>query len=79
MPEPDHTDENLQTAQDEYDSASEHITALQQRMDDDDYDDTNTEESVKALKATWTTYRKALRAYISSADGTKSLPAAPDA
>lgn len=46
-------------------------------MDDDDYNDANTEESVKAQKATWTIYRKALRAYIAAADGTKSLPTAP--
>ncbi|EOS94765.1 hypothetical protein LU631_02820 [Erwinia tracheiphila] len=69
----------LLMAQEEYNRASDKITALQQRMDDDDYDDTNTEDTVKAQKATWTTYRKALRAYISAADGTKSLPTAPDA
>ncbi|MEW5290278.1 tail fiber assembly protein [Erwinia papayae] len=76
-PEPDPAIENLQKAQTKYDSASEHITALQQRMDDDDYDDINTEEAVKAQKATWTSYRKALRAYIAAGDGTVILPAAP--
>lgn len=68
---------NLGTAQAEYDRASEQITALQQRMDDEDYDDSNTEESVKAEKSTWTTYRKALRAYIAAGDGTNPLPTAP--
>lgn len=69
---------NLETAQAEYNRASDQITALQQRIDDEDYDETNTEESVSASKKSWTTYRKTLRAYLAAADGTKALPAAPD-
>lgn len=65
---------NLRTAQAEYDLASAQITALNQRIEDEDYSDDYTEEAVAASKAAWTNYRKALRAYISSGDGTKSLP-----
>lgn len=68
---------NLETAQSEYDLASEKITALQQQIEDDDYSETDTAETVAATKVTWTTYRKALRAYIAVYDGTAALPKAP--
>lgn len=68
---------NLETAQSEYDRASEKITALQQQIDDEDYSETDTAETVAAAKATWTTYRKALRAYIAAGDGTAALPKVP--
>lgn len=71
--------ENKFTANSEYDRASGKITALQQQIDDEDYSEADAEESVKASKATWTNYRKALRAYISAADGSADLPKAPDA
>lgn len=68
---------SLETAQSEYDRASDKITALQQQIDDDDYSETDTAETVAATKVTWTNYRKALRAYIGVADGTAALPKAP--
>jgi hypothetical protein len=66
---------NLVTAQSEYDRASIKITALQQQIDDEDYSDIDTAATVAQTKATWTTYRKALRAYIAGGDGSVSLPA----
>lgn len=68
---------NLKSAQSEYDRASENITALNEQIADDDYTGT-TEDAVKAELATWTAYRKALRAYIAAADGSAALPSAPD-
>ena len=68
---------NLETAHSEYGRASDKITALQQQIDDDDYSETDTAETVAATKVTWTNYRKALRAYIGVADGTAALPKAP--
>lgn len=69
---------NMETAQSEYDRASEKLTALQQQIDDEDYSETDTAQKVAATKATWTTYRKALRAYIAADDGTAALPKAPN-
>ncbi|MDF7658292.1 hypothetical protein PUG81_04870 [Erwiniaceae bacterium L1_54_6] len=67
---------NLQAAQSEYDRASDKITALNQQIEDEDYTGT-TEDVVKASLTSWTTYRKALRAYISTGDGSATLPTAP--
>lgn len=67
---------NLQSAQSEYDCASEKITALNERIEDEDYTGT-TEAAVKDELASWTTYRKALRAYIAVADGSAALPSTP--
>ena len=69
--------ENIFLANQEYDRASSKITALQQQIDDEDYSTDAPEESVKALKSSWTTYRKALRAYIAVSDGKEFLPPAP--
>ncbi|MEN4597878.1 hypothetical protein ABEG75_07900 [Pantoea agglomerans] len=69
---------NLSAAQSGYNLASAQITALNQRIEDEDYSGEFTEEAVEKSKADWTTYRKALRAYISAGDGTASLPKAPD-
>lgn len=79
VPEPDHAAENLLKAQEQYELASGKIDNLNDQIEDEDYSETDTEESVKASKVSWTTYRKALRAYIASTDGTKALPTAPDA
>lgn len=70
---------NLTFAKSEYDRASTKLTSLEQRIEDDDYDEVNTEASIAAEKTKWTTYRKSLRAYIAAADGTAYLPKAPDA
>lgn len=70
---------NLETSQSEYDRASDKITALQQQIDDEDYSGTDTAATVAADKATWVTYRKALRAYIAAGDGGALLPQKPDA
>lgn len=68
--------QNLATAQSEYDRASVHITALNEQIEDTDYDGT-TEEAVKAELTVWMDYRKQLRAYIKGGDGSKTLPASP--
>ncbi|MCX2201459.1 hypothetical protein [Pantoea agglomerans] len=68
---------NLSTAQSEYNRASAQITALNQRIEDEDYSGDYTEAAVAKSKNDWTTYRKALRAYISEADGKEALPAPP--
>lgn len=68
--------ENLAAAQSEYERASDHITALNEQIEDADYAGT-TEEEVKAELAAWTDYRKQLRAYIKAGDGSQQLPSAP--
>lgn len=68
---------NLVIAKSEYESASEKITALQQQIDDEDYSESDTAEAVAEVKASWTTYRKALRAYIATGNGSATLPAQP--
>ncbi|MFU2318912.1 hypothetical protein [Rahnella sp. PCH160] len=68
---------NLETAQSEYTRASDKITALQQQIDDEDYSGTDTVAAVAVEKSTLVTYRKALRAYIATGDGTAILPAQP--
>lgn len=69
--------ENLATAQSEYERASEHITALNEQIEDADYAG-STEDEVKTELAEWTDYRKQLRAYIKAGDGSQALPIAPD-
>lgn len=64
---------NLLTANSEYESATLHIDALNEQIEDEDYAGT-TKEDVKAELAAWTTYRKQLRAYIKAGDGSKALP-----
>ena len=68
---------NLQKAQTEYARATTQITSLNERIEDSDYAGT-TEDAVKLSLSDWVTYRKALRAYISSVDGGIELPSAPD-
>lgn len=69
----------LNSASDEYNRASVEITSIQQQIDDEDYSDGETEESLTAEKSKWTAYRVKLRAYIKSGDGSKELPVKPDA
>lgn len=69
---------NLAMANSEYTRASNQITALQEQLDDEDYSGTDTEATVTAEKTLWVTYRKELRAYIKTADGTQALPVAPN-
>ncbi|HHT0511369.1 TPA: hypothetical protein ACTW9A_001209 [Raoultella planticola] len=69
---------NLQAAQAEYARATTKITSLNERVEDGDYAGTS-EDVVKALLSGWVRYRKALRAYISAADGGIELPSAPEA
>lgn len=64
---------NLVAAQSEYDRATVQITALNEQVEDADYDGT-TEEAVKAELTAWTNYRKQLRAYIKAGDGSQALP-----
>ncbi len=80
-PTPEQTPEelaaaNMAKAASEYERASVAIVALNEQIEDADYAGT-TEVDVKAELATWTDYRKKLRAYIKNADGTKPVPSAP--
>lgn len=69
--------QNLATANAEYASASNMISALNDQIADEDYTDM-TEGSVKALLTRWTDYRKALRAYLKLADGSANIPVMAD-
>ncbi|EMZ5361555.1 tail fiber assembly protein [Escherichia coli] len=69
-------EDNLIAAQVGYDRATDAITELNEQIEDADYAGT-TEEAVKAELAAWTDYRKKLRAYIKSADGSQPVPSAP--
>lgn len=69
--------QNIATAQAEYNRASDKITALQQQIDDEDYSGGDTATSIAADKATWVSYRKALRGYIATANGGAILPESP--
>lgn len=80
-PTPEQTPEelasaNMAKAASEYERASVAIVALNEQIEDADYDGT-TEEEVKAELAAWTDYRKQLRAYIKAGDGNQQLPSAP--
>ncbi|HDS8579970.1 TPA: hypothetical protein QH731_005374 [Klebsiella variicola] len=68
--------ENMATARSEYDRATDIITALNEQIEDADYDGT-TEDDVNVELAEWTEYRKQLRAYIKAGDGSKELPVSP--
>lgn len=68
---------NLLNAQSSYEVASSKIKSLNEQIEDDDYSNSS-EDKVKGLLSSWTSYRKALRAYISSSDGTQPLPLSPD-
>lgn len=68
--------ENMATARSEYDRATDSITALNEQIEDEDYADTP-EDAVKMSLTAWTEYRKALRAYIRDADGSRDLPTGP--
>lgn len=69
--------ENMATARSEYDRATDSITALNEQIEDADYDGT-TEENVKVELSEWTDYRKQLRAYIKAGDGSQELPPPPN-
>lgn len=68
--------ENIHTAQSQYDIASKKINALQEQIDDEDWTNTS-EDELRAELAGWTAYRRALRSYLSTADGSQSLPEQP--
>lgn len=68
---------NIQEASSSYDRASVKITSLNQIIEDQDYS-SSVEEDVRAELATWTSYRKALRAYLAKGDGKVSLPKSPE-
>lgn len=67
----------LNTAQAEYDRATDEINKRNEQIDDSDYDGTS-EDAVKAELAEWTQYRKELRSYIKNNDGTVNLPSSPE-
>lgn len=68
--------ENIQTAQSQYDMASKKINALQEQIYDEDWTNIS-EDDLRAELAEWTAYRRALRSYLSTADGNQSLPEQP--
>ncbi|WP_456309764.1 hypothetical protein [Serratia proteamaculans] len=68
--------ENMSTARSEYERATVSITALNEQIEDADYSGT-TEDTVKTELTAWTEYRKKLRAYIKSGDGSHALPERP--
>lgn len=69
--------ENMAAADSEYERASLKITAINERIADEDWDGT-TESAVRAELSSWTGYRKLLRAYINAADWTQALPELPE-
>lgn len=82
-PEPDQTpaelaSANMAKAAAEYERATVAISALNEQIEDADYDGT-TEDALKAELAAWTDYRKQLRAYIKAGGGSCLLPSAPTA
>lgn len=66
---------NMTTAAAEYERATVTIGALNEQIEDADYAGTS-EEAVKEDLASWTDYRKQLRAYIKAGGGSQSLPSA---
>ncbi|HEP1897665.1 TPA: hypothetical protein VCC33_003497 [Kluyvera cryocrescens] len=77
-PTPEQTPEelaaaNMATAASEYERATVAIGALNEQIEDADYEGT-TEEEVKEELDAWTDYRKQLRAYIKAGDGSQTLP-----
>ncbi|EMO6449565.1 hypothetical protein RNH54_005666 [Raoultella planticola] len=80
-PEPEKTQaeislSNVATAQSKYDKATVKINSLNERIQDNDFNNV-TESAVRSSLAEWTNYRKELRSYLAS-DGLKSLPVPPD-
>lgn len=63
---------NLSLAQSEYDKSTAKINALNERIQDADFNDV-TENAVRSSLEEWTGYRKELRAYLNS-DGSGALP-----
>lgn len=68
---------NIQAASSSYDLATAKITSLNEIIEDEDYS-SYPETDVRAQLATWTSYRKALRAYIAKGDGKVTLPESPE-
>lgn len=68
---------NMAMAQAAYNLATAKITALNEQIADDDYTGT-TEDEVNSELISWTDYRKNLRAYLKTSDGSKDLPDAPE-
>ncbi len=62
--------------QSEYDGASSKINSIREQIEDEDFT-TAMESELDDLLSTWTEYRKSLRSYISSGDGSKELPSPP--
>lgn len=80
-PTPEQTPEelaaaNMAKAAAEYERATVNIGALDEQIEDADYAGTS-EEAVKEDLASWTDYRKQLRAYIKAGDGCQQLPLRP--
>lgn len=66
-------EDNLKTAQSEYDSATIRINALTEQIQDSDWGELG-EGAVRAELGSWIDYRKLLRAYLKLNDGSKDVP-----
>lgn len=66
---------NIQASQTEYERASIKIQGIQDSIDDDDF--SGSKDGMLTKKNLWVSYRKELRSYITTADGSKNLPNQP--
>ena len=67
------SEENLETANSEYSRAGRQIDAINEQIEDEDWDGT-AEGQVRSELSKWTYYRKKLRRYIKKSDGSVDLP-----
>ncbi|MEG7408320.1 hypothetical protein V6E05_01030 [Citrobacter freundii] len=65
--------ENLLNAQNEYTAASSKIQALRDQIEDEDWGNSS-ESEVRSELSAWTEYRKALRSYLNTGDGSNPPP-----
>lgn len=68
---------NLNKAQEQYESVSKTIQDYVDRLQDQDFEELS-EEELKAAKSSLTDYRKKLRSYISTGDGSIDPPILTD-
>lgn len=67
---------NMISAQSEYEGASSKINSIREKIEGEDFT-TASESELNHLLSTWAGYRKSLRSYISSGEGSKKLPSPP--
>lgn len=66
---------NLLAAQSAYAEASEKISSLNEIIEDEDFT-VKTEDEVKSSLTAWIAYRKLLRSYLATGNGSDNLPSA---